>query len=893
MKTSTSAFTYQVICGYNLVIMKDQQIGHYKILEKLGAGGMGEVWLAEDTRLDRKVALKFLPHFAAQDENEKARFIQEAKAAARLSHANIAQIHEIDEEDGRLYIVMEYVSGGSLRDALDTAKGKSLPLEKVLTWVQQTAEGLAEAHSQGIVHRDIKPDNLMLTEKGQIKITDFGLARLETATRLTASGTTLGTVNYMSPELITGKDVDHRADLFSLGTTFYELLTGQLVFQGADANATYFAILNQVIDPLTRYRKDLPEGIEPVIGKSLERDVNRRYQAAAEIVTDILRIQDQLDYPGFLLQQKAVWALRILKIIPVTGWVVAIILAVLLFAIPASPDVDQISYRYYPFATKSALERYGSWSPSGDHVAYYVQVDGHWQVVYRKIDELDAIKLTDMPGIRPQSYPVWSNEGDRIYFIAAEGLYSVPITGGTPYLHYKETIATFAQHPKETAFLCFAGQEKLIVVRPPDWEPIPYHPVPFDIGAVFTGNTYIRFSPDGETVGVTRGPNSTFYILPWPSSEDTTYQVIKHGLRQPSFDWIDNRNIILSSIYEFGSWLLDTRTSKLSPITVPVVSEEMFSISPDGSQFLHTRQKRDYDLVKIPLSGDRPFHFLDTEHREQSPSLSRDGDIMAYLTNRMGENEIWLRYIPENRERRLVTHELFSPEFDVQGLGSAVVISPDGRHVAFLVGEAQGGRNVWVSSTAEGGRPTRVLPEGFANVYGSFAWSPGSDSLIVGNSGTVVPLGRPSEAKRITTQAIAMPIWSPRGDWIAGCTFRETPGIEWTGEILLVSPDGKRSRSLTSPVMTGANDILLVWSHDGAHLWFVSSVPGQEGLFRIDIESGEYSLVDSHKYNFRYKAGNFYLHGSLTADQCILTTAEDVSSDLYILEGLQLPISRR
>jgi len=253
-----SSFTDLASNGYNPSIMEGSKVGHYTILEKLGSGGMGEVWLAEDTRLERKVALKFLPHFAAQDETEKARFIQEAKAAAKLSHANIAQVYEIGEENGRLYIVMEYVPGGSLRDVLDEAKGKSLPLEKVLTWVQQTAEGLAEAHSHGIIHRDIKPDNLMLTEKGQVKITDFGLARLETATRLTASGTTLGTVNYMSPEVVTGKEVDHRSDLFSLGATFFELLTGQQVFRGEDANSTYFAILNQSVDPLTRYRKDLP-----------------------------------------------------------------------------------------------------------------------------------------------------------------------------------------------------------------------------------------------------------------------------------------------------------------------------------------------------------------------------------------------------------------------------------------------------------------------------------------------------------------------------------------------------------------------------------------------------------------------------------------------------------
>jgi serine/threonine protein kinase len=264
-------------------------VSHYQLIEKIGAGGMGEVWLAEDTYLERKVALKFLPYHVAQEETEKARFIQEAKAAARLSHSNIAQIYEIGEEEGRLFIVMEYVGGGSLRDKLARAGGRTLPIEDVLSWVQQTADGLSEAHKQGVVHRDIKPDNIMLTESGQIKITDFGLARIETTTRLTVSGATLGTVNYMSPEQVVGKNVDHRADLFSLGATFYELLTGHRAFEGDDASSMYFAILNSEVDSLHRYCKSLPAGIDAVVEKLLEKDPAYRYQSAEEVRADILR----------------------------------------------------------------------------------------------------------------------------------------------------------------------------------------------------------------------------------------------------------------------------------------------------------------------------------------------------------------------------------------------------------------------------------------------------------------------------------------------------------------------------------------------------------------------------------------------------------------------------
>ncbi len=265
-------------------------VSHYRLIEKIGAGGMGEVWLAEDLHLERKVALKFLPHHVAQEETDKARFIQEARTAARLSHANIAQVYEIGEEKGRLFIVMEYVNGGSLRDRLAQAEERSLPLEEVLSWVHQSAAGLAEAHKQGIIHRDIKPDNLMLTESGQVKITDFGLARFETTTRLTASGATLGTVNFMSPEQVVGKNVDHRSDLFSLGVTFYELLTGHRAFEGEDASAIFYAILNAEFESIHRFCKSLPSGVEEIVAKLLEKDPACRYQSAEEVQTDILRL---------------------------------------------------------------------------------------------------------------------------------------------------------------------------------------------------------------------------------------------------------------------------------------------------------------------------------------------------------------------------------------------------------------------------------------------------------------------------------------------------------------------------------------------------------------------------------------------------------------------------
>lgn len=284
--------------------MIGREIRQYHIISKLGEGGMGEVWLAEDTHLERLVALKSLPLQAVKDDMERERFIREARAAAHINHPNVAQVYEITEEQEQKFIVMEYLEGGSLRDHLDQAGKKFLPLIESLEWMRQAAEGLAEAHSKGVIHRDIKPENLLIDSHGWLKITDFGLAHMVTATRITVSGITLGTVGYVSPEQILGEEVDARSDLFSLGTVLYEIFTGINPFLGFDINATYYAVLNTVPEPPASYRSRLPDDLEKVIYHLIEKDRGKRYQTAGEVADDLAAIQagsgyvPRLDLPG-------------------------------------------------------------------------------------------------------------------------------------------------------------------------------------------------------------------------------------------------------------------------------------------------------------------------------------------------------------------------------------------------------------------------------------------------------------------------------------------------------------------------------------------------------------------------------------------------------------------
>lgn len=428
--------------------MIGQTISHYKILEKLGEGGMGVVYKAQDTNLDRLVALKFLPSNLSASDQDKTRFIQEAKAAAALNHPNICTIHDIQESDGQQFIVMEYVDGQTLQEK----KKHGISFKQGIEIGIQIAEGLSAAHEKGIVHRDIKPENIMLRKDGIVQIMDFGLAKLRTAagvSRLTKAGSTVGTLGYMSPEQVQGLDADHRSDIFSLGVVLYELMTGQMPFKGVHETAIMYEIVNVDAPPPSTVHQEIEVELDRIILECLQKEPDERYQSVKDLAKDLKRFKressrqrvSRITTARPVAKDSTVETIEPEKI-QTKNYLWQLISALLVIVVVAlswrlwkgegvtSRPVMRFSIDLPSTAPISAGLNTGlDISPNGEYLVYASLISGVPQLCLRRMDQLESHPITGTEGA---SYPFFSPDGQWVAFQVGDKLKKVSIFGGAP-----------------------------------------------------------------------------------------------------------------------------------------------------------------------------------------------------------------------------------------------------------------------------------------------------------------------------------------------------------------------------------------------------------------------------------------------------------------------------
>jgi serine/threonine protein kinase len=860
---------------------------------------MGEVYRARDPRLNRDVAIKVLAR-AGADPARQRRLLDEAQAASALNHPNIITVYDVGTHDGMPFIVSELIEGTSLREIVARAP---LAIREVLDLGIQMAEGLAAAHQAGIVHRDFKPENVIVTRDGRVKILDFGLALVGMRDGLadvtvdatvTATFVIAGTVPYMSPEQARGATVDYRADQFALGLTFYEMSTGRRAFTAETSAQILAAILEDDPEPIARLNPRMPAPLRWVIERCMAKDPRQRYDASADLARELRTLRDHLseftpatEIAAATSRRRSVAAIAIAALAGMTAG------GVLLGWTSGGADTSLARYHFTPIATDAGYQGSPAWSPDGKTLAYIADVDGVLQVFSRSPGSPTRAQITH--GRFDCSNPFWSPDGTRLYYISRardrDGLWSISAAGGEPeFVMENVNHAALSPDNKTLAFMresATSGNVRLWLSSPPGSAPVAYTRQPFTAEGSYTGGT-VHFSPDGSKLGVWVNRLGTeeateFWVLPMGSAAPHRVPSPAADLVgfSPRFSWLPDSRRVVSALPSprpgVHLWLMDTEGVAPRLLTATGSFENDPTVSPDGQRLALTLQQADYDVYQLSIDHPSPSAVLATSRNEMDPAWSEPGAAMAFTTDRSGRDEIWLRSQKGDWERPLVTSSDFGASQTY--LLSAPAFSPDGQRLAYNRTGPEGAR-VWITPVV-GGPPIQLAPgEFFHQDWPN--WSPDGTwiAYVQGLRGDwslmKMRVGARTAAEVVTTDILpeSRVQWAPSGAWIA---------YNGRGGLSLVSADGKSNRVLheeTWMAFTWSADSQRVYgvraSDDATHLAFTS----------VDIRSGVERVLGPDFMPLPVSAEP--VRGfTRVAPTTFLASIARVRSDVWLLEGFQ------